>query len=59
MLDVLLLPKNLFQFIVGWDILYFENFDIDPVVTPVNVNAYKQLLLETDYDQQETKFLTN
>ena len=36
---------------------YFENFNLTDIVTPVNVQRLKQLLLEMGYDQGETAFL--
>ena len=52
------LPYFSFQFIaVHKEILYFENFDLESVVTPVNVQAYARLLEETNYDKEETQFL--
>ena len=35
--------------------LYFENFDLENVVTPVNVPALKQLLDETGYNLEKSK----
>ena len=37
--------------------LYYENFDLDSVVTPVNVENYRRLLQETGYDKDESEFL--
>ena len=37
--------------------LYFENVDITSVVTPVNVNRYEELLVQSGYCPIETKFL--
>ena len=37
--------------------LYFENFDLDSVVMPVNVNELRKLLEETGYDKDKSKFL--
>ena len=37
--------------------LYFENFDLETVVTPVNVKAYAELLEQTNYDKGKAKFL--
>ena len=39
------------------EILYYENYDMDTVVTPVNVEVLKQLLLESNYCKDETEFL--
>ena len=35
----------------------FENFDLDTVVTPVNVQKYNSLLIDSGYDPEETQFL--
>ena len=37
--------------------IYFENFDLDNVVTPVNADELKILLQETNYNQEKTNFL--
>ena len=37
-------------------ILYFENFDITSVVTPINIRLYERLLKVTDYNKQKAKF---
>ena len=39
------------------EILYFENFDLHTVVTPVDVEKYKELLELTGYDQQKSEYL--
>ena len=39
------------------DLLNFTNFDLQNIVTPVNVNNFEQLLLETGYDSSKTKYL--
>ena len=41
------------------EILYFENFDLTSVVTPVHIDNYRQLLLETSYNVEESEFLVN
>ena len=41
------------------EILYYENFDIESVVTPVNSEVLRELLQEANYDEQETEFLYN
>ena len=40
-------------------ILYFENFDLNSVVTPVDADALERLLNETHYDINKTKYLVN
>ena len=39
------------------DVLYYENFNLTELVTPVNVERYRQLLIQSNYDADETKFL--
>ena len=39
------------------EVLQYENFDLESIKTPVNVEVLKQLLIESDYDKEETKFL--
>ena len=36
---------------------YFENYDLDNIVTPINVTLLEQLLVKSNYDKEETKFL--
>ena len=47
------------QFVSDPEILYYENFDLDNIVTPVNVQALKQLLEDSKYDVIETQFLVD
>ena len=39
--------------------LYYENFDLINVVTPVKVDRLEQLLVESKYDPVKTKFLVD
>ena len=39
------------------EISYYENFDIHSVVTPVSPETLRELLQESQYDVEETKFL--
>ena len=39
--------------------LYFENFDLDEIVTPVNADILEQLLIETKYNINKTNKLVN
>ena len=39
--------------------LYFENFDLENVITPVKVDELEKFLLETNYSVEKTKFLIN
>ena len=41
----------------GIEPLYYENFDLDSIVTPVKVQQLEQLLKEMHYDEEKTKFL--
>ena len=36
---------------------HFENFDLDNIVTPLNISHFTKLLHETEYDPEETRFL--
>ena len=38
---------------------WFENFDLEKVVTPVDADKLEQLLIETNYDPTETSFVVN
>ena len=45
--------------LIAENILYYENYDLRTVVTPVNVNRLHQLLAESAYDQDEINFLVS
>ena len=34
--------------------MYYENFDLKSIVTPVNVDQLNRLLIESDYDRKKT-----
>ena len=44
---------------VGVDVEYFENFDLNDVCTPINVNNLDQLLRETGYNREKSEFLVD
>ena len=37
--------------------LFYENYDLENIVTPVNANKFRDLLQEAGYDQEKTKYL--
>ena len=39
--------------------LYYENFDLDNIFSPVNYQVLEELLHETNYDKNKTKFLVD
>ena len=39
------------------EILYFEIFDLDNIVTPTNADNFERLLNESGYDKKETKLI--
>ena len=39
--------------------LYYENFDLSTIKTPVDVATFERLLVESSYDAKETEFLVN
>ena len=41
------------------EILYYENFNLDDIKTPVDVNKLEELLTLSSYDSHETEFLVN
>ena len=41
------------------EILYFENFDLENVITPVDSKKLHELLLTAGYDKTKTEFLVN
>ena len=41
------------------DVLQFENFDLENIITPVNVQVFEQLLTQAQYDPSEINYLVN
>ena len=41
------------------DVLQYENFDLENIKTPVNIDVFKNLLEESKYDPIETEFLVD
>lgn len=41
------------------DVLWFENYDLESIVTPVNAHQLEKLLHESNYDTEKTRFLVN
>ena len=41
----------------GVEVLQFENLDLESIKTPVNVEMFHKLLIESEYDENETNFL--
>ena len=39
------------------EVLRYEDFNVNQIVTPVNVRALEKLLRESKYCEEETKFL--
>ena len=39
------------------EILYFENFDLDNIITPVNVDQLEEFLVESNYNSEKTQYL--
>ena len=37
----------------------FQNFDLTSIVTPVNVDVYEQLLIESSYPIEKRQYLVN
>lgn len=40
-------------------VLWYENYDLTSIVTPVKVEVLRRLLIETKYDRSKTEFLVN
>ena len=38
-------------------VLYYENFDLNKLITPVKADRLNQLLIETGYPEQERKLI--
>ena len=43
----------------GEQIQHYENYDLENLETPLDVNKYQQLLFESDYDKVEADFLVD
>ena len=56
MLQFILFPSNDFQSFVE-PVLRYENFNLTDIFTPVDADKLEQLLIETDYDSEKTKYL--
>ena len=41
------------------EVQYFENFNLESIVSPVDADKLEQLLLESKYDPIKTKYLVN
>ena len=39
------------------EVLYYENFDLETVVSPIDYEVFEKLLVESRYDSVETQFL--
>ena len=39
------------------EILYYENFELEKIYTPVNADRLEKYLIESNYDKEETRFL--
>ena len=46
------------QFFEYAEILHFENHNLENLITPLDVNKYVNLLNESNYNREETEFLT-
>ena len=45
------------QYFISDEILYYENFHLEKVITPVDVNELESLLVESNYDKAKSAFL--
>lgn len=45
------------QVSISDDVQWYENFDLETIITPVKVDRLRELLEETGYDKEKTKFL--
>ena len=44
-------------YFISEEVLQFKNFDLESIVTPVNICKFQELLYESKYDKAETEFL--
>ena len=52
------LYNNLLQFyLISEDVLMFENFDLDNIITPIKASTLKNILDECGYDKSKTNQL--
>ena len=47
-----------YVYLVDIEVLYFENFDLTNIVTPIDVHKLRNMLVESGYNKQKTNFLT-
>ena len=45
------------MFILGSNFKVIPNYDLNNLISPVNVKVLESMLKETDYDSKETEFL--
>ena len=43
----------------GVEAVYFSNYDVTSVVTPVKIDNFERLLKQSNYDRRETRFVIN
>ena len=43
----------------GQEVLLYENYDLDNVISPVNVERYEQLLIGSKYNKGKTQYLVD
>ena len=41
------------------EVLYYENYDLENIISPVNVKKYEELLIEANYNKDKIKYLVN
>ena len=44
-------------YIGGVEVLYYENFDLDNLITPIKIDRFCQLMKQAEYDPNEIEFL--
>ena len=47
------------NFDISDDVLWFENYDLDSIVTPVNATLFERLLKESQCDEDKIQFIAN
>ena len=46
-------------YILGEAVKYYTNYDLDNIITPVNVDVLERLLIQSNYSTSETEFLVD
>ena len=57
--DKTLIEAEKFKAVVEPPVAEYSNYDLDNIITPVKPKMLQQLLLESGYDENKTKYLVD